>query len=106
MVDLREGITCQQVIAGVVVRYHSLYAGIANVLQLLVIRTVRISFPGVKSRCTPANIQYLLYFNVIGVKYRCPFKRITRESAIKIIDNQRLIFGLYNQPDVTISAKV
>ena len=107
MVDLSNCITRQPVIRGVKVRYHGLYAGIAQ--RIAVARnkgnryTVSQAF---RPCCAPADIQHLLYFGIVAVKYSGTLEWITRESAINIIDCQRIIFSGYNDPEVAICAKI
>ncbi len=48
MIHQIDGISGQPVVAGIIIRNHGLDAGIANILQLLVIRAIGVGFPGMQ----------------------------------------------------------
>jgi hypothetical protein len=78
------GVAHQAVVAAVVIAYHGLYAGIANVLQLLVIRAIHIGFNSIHTGRAPANIQHLLHFGVVGFKFGVHYKRVAGGGAVQV----------------------
>ena len=75
--------------------YHCLNTCISQILQLLIIRTIHVGFIRTQPGCSPSYLQYILQIFILRChKTGFSYKRISRISAIQILNDKRFIFRL------------
>ena len=102
VVHQRQAITGQSVIPGIIIRHQHLYPGVANILQLFIVRAIHVCFMRTKPGSTPADVKYLINFRIMKFEFGVLHKGITREGAIDIFNHQWLSFRFYLEPYVSI----
>jgi len=91
------GIAHQPVVAGYIQGNERLNAGIANVLQLFIVRTIKIIFPGAKPGGAPAGFPYFTKRRIAAGKFSFFNKWISCKYAIQVMNDQRFCGSFYFQ---------
>jgi len=105
-VGLAQIVADQTVVSCVEQGDQSLDAGVAEILELLVIGAVGICLYGAEPGRPPAYLHHLLQLPVIGVQRRFQLEREADEGAAQVIDLQGFVRGLDVEVHITESAPV
>ena len=99
-----EEVLYQTVVLAVEKGNQRLDAGIAQILQALIIRTVHVGFRGTEPSRAPADVQDVLQFLPVRVQAGVPRERIAGESAGNPVHGQGFIPSFHHQPHIAESA--
>jgi len=105
LVEGGDSLTHKTVVARHVERYKRLNAGVADILQLFVIRTVYICFNGAKPRRAPADFPNFIDGFVVGCKIAVFLEGIANRHSVKVFNHERFVLGFDFKADIAVCSE-
>ena len=104
-VEVREGLSDQPVVARHVERDQGLDAGVAHVLELLVVGRVEVGLEGAEARAAPVDRPHVGEPGGVAREAGPQLERVGREDAVQVVDAQLFAGRLDLDLDVPVGAE-